>query len=202
MKNLIINNTINNIQKYYKYDDIKLKEIKYGLETLYLTIFKTIVVFIISALINTTKELLLIFIFYGLLRLTGFGLYAKRSIDCCISSLILFVGIPVLCKKLTIDINMASTILMIALILLFIYAPADTEKRPLINKKKRIIYKLLTSITTIVYIFIINLTKNITLQNTLFFSILIETLLVLPISYKLFGLKYNNYKNYKKGERK
>ena len=35
------------------------------------------------------------------------------------------------------------------------------------------------------------------LSNIITFSILLEAIIVLPISYKLFGLKYNNYLNYK-----
>jgi accessory gene regulator B len=82
---------------------------------------------------------------------------------------------------------------------MIIYSPADTEKRPLINKKKRIVYKVVTIIISIIYISIIFIKKDIYLSKILFFSIFLETLLVLPISYKLLGLKYNNYKRYKKG---
>ena len=38
--------------------------------------------------------------------------------------------------------------------------------------------------------------KDNILSNTLTFAILLEMVMVLPISYKLFGLTYNNYLNY------
>ena len=88
------------------------------------------------------------------------------------------------------------------LILIAIYAPSDTEKRPLIRKRKRIIYKVLTIIFTIIYIAIIVLTNNYYIKRLLFFSILLEVLLINPISYKLLGLKYNNYKEYRGKEDK
>ena len=44
MKNLVVNSIMNNITKYYNYDDTKLDEIKYGIESLYLTISKTIII--------------------------------------------------------------------------------------------------------------------------------------------------------------
>lgn len=199
MKELVVNGIMNNITKYYDYDNTKISEIKYGIESLYLTITKTIIIFIISFILNITKELMLLFVFYSLIRLTGFGVHAKKSWHCWVTSLITFVLIPLLIKYVTLNKEFLIISYTIFTLLLLEYAPADTEKRPLINKKKRIIYKVLTILLVISY-FIYSLIQkdNITIINTLYFSILLETLLVLPCTYKLFGVKYNNYKNYKK----
>ena len=83
------------------------------------------------------------------------------------------------------------------LVILAIYAPADTEKRPIYNKKKRNIYKLLTIIISTIYVLFIIFSKNIYMKNILFYSLLNQVILILPITYKLFGVQYNNYK--KKG---
>lgn len=199
MKELVVNGIMNNITRYYDYDNTKISEIKYGIESLYLTITKTIIIFIISFILNITKELMLLFVFYSLIRLTGFGVHAKKSWHCWVTSLITFVLIPLLIKYVTLNKEFLIISYTIFTLLLLEYAPADTEKRPLINKKKRIIYKVLTILLVISY-FIYSLIQkdNITIINTLYFSILLETLLVLPCTYKLFGVKYNNYKNYKK----
>ena len=79
MKNLVVNSIMNNITKYYNYDDTKLDEIKYGIESLYLTISKTIIILIGCIILKIVKPLLLLFIFYGIIRLTGFGVHAKKS---------------------------------------------------------------------------------------------------------------------------
>lgn len=199
MKELVVNGIMNNITKYYDYDNTKISEIKYGIESLYLTITKTIIIFIISFILNITKELMLLFIFYSLIRLTGFGVHAKKSWHCWVTSLITFVLIPLLIKYVTLNKEFIIISYTIFTLLLLEYAPADTEKRPLINKKRRIIYKVLTILLVISYLIYSLIQKdNITIINTLYFSILLETLLVLPCTYKLFGVKYNNYKNYKK----
>ena len=202
MKDIIINKIINSIKKYYNYDDIKLKEIRYGLESLYLSIFKIIVVIILSFFFKTTKELLLFFITYGLLRLVSFGAHAKRSIDCWIYSLLFFSLVPYLIKKIIIPFKITIFIILLSILLLSIYAPADTEKRPLINKKKRTVFKIVTIIISLIYSLIIILSKKIIIQNLLLFSLLIETILVLPITYKILGVSYNNYKKYKGKEDK
>lgn len=196
IKNKILDNLITRIRNIYNYDDIKLKEIRYGLESLYLSIFKIIVVIIISIFLKTTKELLLFLLTYGLLRLVGFGAHAKRSIDCWIYSLLFFCIIPFLIKKLVIDKLIIIILSIIMIIFLSIYAPADTEKRPLIHKKKRMIYKILSMIISIIYLVIIIFINNLYISKLLFFSIMMETILVLPITYKLLGVSYSNYKKY------
>ena len=70
MRSKIINSIMEQIKKYNNFDDIKLQEIKYGLETIYLTIVKTIIFILLAILLKTIKELLLFMLFYGIIRLT------------------------------------------------------------------------------------------------------------------------------------
>ena len=190
MKEVILYKTISNIKKYNNYSDTKLKEIKYGLETIYLTFFKIVTIIIINLLLGSLKELLLIFLFYGLLRLTGFGLHAKKSSHCWVASLLMFVILPNIVSLISIPKILQITLSSIGLILLF--------KRPIINETKRTVYKVLTILITVLYILYIIFTNDVYISNILMISILIQTFLVLPISYKLFGLEYNNYKKYER----
>ena len=200
MKNKILDYIINTIKSTYNYDDIKLQEIRYGLETLYLSIFKFIIVIILSIFIHTTKIICIFILLYGLLRLTAFGLHTKNSYQCWILSISIFTIIPLLIKYLIINNIFLYVISLILLLLIIKYAPADTEKRPLINPKKRKIYKILSIIITLIYLSIMYFTDIFIIKKLLFFSILLETLLISPISYKILGLKYNNYLLYKRKE--
>lgn len=202
MRSKIINSIMNQIKIYNNFDDIKLQEIKYGLETIYLTIVKTIIYILIALLLNTIKELLFFILTYGLLRLTGFGVHAKKSLHCWISSTIIFVIIPLLIKYVIINSNIIYAISIIFTTILIIYAPADTEKRPLINKKKRISYKIITAIISISYLILIIIINNNFIKHALLYSLVLEGFLVTPLIYKLFGVSYKNYKNYKRKESK
>ena len=199
MKERIIKGIIDNIRKESNYDETKLKEIKYGLETIYVSIVKLIIILIISIFLHTIKELCVFYLLYVLIRLTGFGLHAKNTIMCYLLTIPLFVIIPYLIKILALK-EILYYITIPFIIILAIYAPADTEKRPLINSKKRKIYKILTILISITYLTIILLKNNYLIKNSLFFSIILESILVLPITYKLLGLKYANYKRYKRKE--
>ena len=202
MKDLLINSIMNNIKKEKKYDESKLSIIRYGLSSLYLHITKLVVILTLAYILGIIVSLLKLLLFYSILRLTAFGLHAKKSSHCWITSITVFLLIPYLCENITINKYIMISLLFICYILIAIYAPADTEKRPLIHKKKRIIFKIITLITTTVYIVMLFFIKDNILRNIVFFSIILQTTFILPITYKIFGVKYGNYKSYKMNERR
>ena len=131
--------------------------------------------------------------------MTGFGLHASKSWACWITSLPAFVGIPYICKYISFSNNVLYVIAFISLINFIFFAPADTIKRPLIRKKRRIIYKCLTIVIGCGYIALMMISKNQFLISALAFSMLIEAILICPATYILFKLPYNNYKRYQNG---
>ena len=196
MKQLFLNYSIESIKRNYpNYDDQTLEEIRYGLEGIYLSLTKLVVISILSIILNIFYEMLIMLICFNILRTTGFGLHAKKSIQCWISSTIMFIFLPLISKYFVISkvVHIIFSILLLLLILL--YAPADTYKRPLIKKKKRVIYKIITTINTLILIIISFYTKS-TITNLILFGILIEVILTNPITYKIFHLPYQNYKTY------
>lgn len=197
MKKLIINKCMELVTTYNK--DLSQKDIdkiKYGLEGLYLTITKLIFIIIVSIILGIWKETLLLILIFNGIRLTAFGVHAKRSIDCLISSTLFFILFPIICIKLTIPLIVKIILFIPLTVLIGILAPADTEKRPIINKKKRKIYKILSIIISIIYMTIAIVIKDNTLSNCFIFAIVIQIIIMLPITYKIFGVSYNNYKTY------
>lgn len=198
MKNIFINKSLALINKYYpNYDDIKIAEIKYGLEGMYLTITKLVIIFSIALMLNIYKEMLLLLIFFNIMRTTGFGLHATKSWICLLSSTLIFIGLPFVSKIIIISLPIKIILGALAIILVYKYAPADTKKRPLINPKTRRKLKIKTIFrTTILMIFAIIIKNNI-ISNLVIFGIYTEIILIIPISYKIFNLSYNNYLTYK-----
>ena len=86
--------------------------------------------------------------------------------------------------------------MVISLLVLIRYAPADTSKRPLINKKKRNLYKLITIINSCIYILLLIVLKNNIISNYIVVGLLEASLMIHPFTYRMFQLPYNNYKNY------
>lgn len=196
MREFFINYSMKTIKKQFVYSDDKLDEIKYGLEGLYILITKSLIIFSIAALLGIVKELLILLLFFNILRFTGFGLHAKSSLKCLISSTTVFIGITFFCKFIIIPFELRLMICIFCLVSLILYAPADTEKRPLINKNKRVMYKIISIATGIIYTLLQFVNNNSFLINTATFSMVIECVLINPFVYKVLGFRYSNYKYY------
>ena len=88
-KKKFLNSSIRAIKKYYpEYDEEKLEIIEYGLESLYLSITKLIIIFGLSYYLGILLEVFLLSLSYNLIRFTALGMHASKSIHCLIISLI------------------------------------------------------------------------------------------------------------------
>lgn len=198
MKEKFINSSINFISKYQECDDLKLKRLKYGLEGIYSLIVKISVVILISIITKTLTETLLFILFYAGIRTFSFGWHAKSNIACWITTLLIYNIILYFIINIDYPIYIGYIILGISLISMLLWAPADTPKRPLIRKKQRLKSKIL-SITVLVLYAVIYVTINSNpLKNIILYSLLIQTILINPITYKITNTRFNNYKYYKK----
>lgn len=200
MKKNFLNYSVNIIASNYDFDDIRLEEISYGLETLYLTVTKLVVIFGLAYLLGILKEVVLLLLCYNLIRSTAYGLHASKSIYCLISSITLFIGGVYLSKYIaTIPLVIKIVLCTISIILLLKYAPADTVKRPLINAKKRKILKVKSCIKGIVYLILIVYFKDSVVSGYLLCGLVEAILMIHPFVYKIFSLPYDNYKEYNCG---
>ena len=98
MKKIFLQYAMTNISNNGNYSEEKLEEIAYGLEAIYLTITKMVVLFALAIILGIVKNFLLILIFYNLIRINAFGIHASKSIYCLISSIVFFIGGALLCK--------------------------------------------------------------------------------------------------------
>lgn len=183
-------------KQYPNYNEDKLDEIMYGIEGIYLTITKSIIIFSLALILGIFKELILLLITFNFIRLFAFGMHADNSLTCLIFSSAIFIGGTYLCKYITINNEILYLLYAVVLIIIIMYSPADTVKRPLIKKKKRIKFKILSIIVTIIYFIITLLIKNNLITNCLIIGLIIECILILPITYRVFKMPYKNYKNY------
>lgn len=194
MKINLINKTINFLSKYQNYSEEEVEKLKYGLEGIYLTYTKIIVILALAIILNMLKEVIAILIFFNVIRYFGFGVHAKKSSECLFSSILCFILLPYILLNVNITKEVMIIISIISMVDLALFAPADTIKRTFKNKKKRIIRKLLTIVVGILYILIAMLIKNNTLSKILIISVIIEAIIVNPITYKLLNQPFNNYK--------
>lgn len=184
------------IKQYPKYSKDKVDEIMYGVEGIYLTITKTIIISLIALILGVFKELIFLLISFNFIRLFAFGMHANKSWVCLIFSSVVFISGAYLCKILIIPKNILITLFLIVLLIISIYAPSDTVKRPLIKKKRRIIFKILSIAVVIIYFILTLIIKNNLFINAIIIGLIIECILILPTTYMIFKMPYKNYKSY------
>ena len=195
MKKKFLDVSISRIKKKYpEYNEDKIEIISYGLEALYVLMSKTIVIFSLALLLGIFKEVFLVFLFYGIIRTTAFGMHAEKSSHCYLISFTLFIGAALLCKYIDINYYIKLVLAVISLLILIKYAPADTCKRPLKNEKKRKLYKFITIINSCIYVLLIVFLKDNTISNYLVVGLLEASLMIHPFTYWVFQMPYNNYK--------
>ena len=196
MKDVIVNKSLNILNNTYVYDNDTFDRVKYGLEILYISITKMIVILSLSLIVGLLKETIITIILFNGLRTFGYGMHAKKSWHCYISSSLIFIVLPYIFININFTFIQKILISVLSLISFTLYAPADTHKRPLINKKHRTTLKIKTIVTCLIYILIMFMSKNTLLNNLILLSMVIESFVINPWIYKLCNMPYNNYKTY------
>ena len=184
---------MNYIKKNTNYDKAKLAEIKYGLEAIYLTFSKIIIILILAFILKIEKEMIIYMLIYNIIRMPSFGLHATKSWICLLSSTILFIGIPYLCIILTIPIILKIFIGIVGICFMLKNAPADTKKRPIVNKKRRKVYKIISTLLAIIFVYFTIIIKNNFISNCFLLALVMQNFMISPLVYRIFKLPYNNY---------
>ena len=199
MKNYIVNNSLNLIKKNNPtLDEVKLAEIKYGLVSIYLLISKLIIICIFAYLLGIIKEMIIFMSIYNIIRMPSFGIHASKSWICLIVSLTLSLGCTYLCLTLSLNIYIKCFIGIICLVEMYKNSPADTHKKPIVSPTRRMAYKTISVLLTIVFITLAIILNNNFLSNCFLIALVVQCFVISPFTYKIFNMPYNNYKTYQK----
>lgn len=189
MKDKVVNNVFEKIKKnnHRNFDDVKLEEIKYGLYGLYTLITKTTVIILLALILNMFDYFIVFLVFYCLIRSVGYGVHAKSNLQCWIFSTVLLLGIPYFFVKIEFSSLMKTILWSICFINYLIFCPADTEKRPMISKVRKLRFKLVALVISILYLILIFKFDN--LSSLILGGMLLEALLTNPLGYIIMGHK-------------
>lgn len=196
MKQAFLSRSMKFIIAYKSYTDEEIEKLRYGLEGLYLTITKLVVICTLAIFLDMVKDLFLLLILFNVIRFSGFGFHANKSSECLIFSTILFIGLPSFMKYFAFGNFVFAIVGGIGVIILAIYAPADTVKRPLPNVRKRKFRKIVTTCTAIIYMLLALFIHNTCINYLFIVAIILEAVMVNPFTYKIFGQPYRNYLAY------
>lgn len=199
MKEKFIASVVNLAKRNKEYTEEEVAIMRYALEGIYLTFTKILVITLIAALLGLFKEYIWFVLLYTPIRSVSFGWHANTTKECWVVSILAFILIPYIFSIITIN-EITKIILLTFSILGFVlYSPADTKKRPIVNKKRRLMFKVASLIITLVYCCYSFKHSNL-ISNLMIASLLYQSLLINPLIYKITHQEFNNYKTYNLNE--
>lgn len=189
---------VNSINSYLHKEGLELQKMKLGIEILLINISKFILIFIIAAKFNLLKESLFMSLIFVIIRRNAFGLHAKNSFVCTLVSLTIFVFGSYLSYYLKFNNYTVFIIFTIINILLYKYAPADTENHPLLGKNLREKRRKDALITGLILMILALIIPNNIIKTLMSLAAISAVILILPITYILLKRSYRNYEKYER----
>lgn len=196
MKNTFVNTSLNYLVRNNACSDKQINIFRYTLESLYSFMTKTCVVLVMALIFRTFAITFWLIVLYSLLRGFAFGLHASKNIYCWCITLFVYSFVPLLIKSIQFPTYLFYISYLIGIVFIMLWAPADTPSRPLLNKKKRKANKIFSLTLSIVYITSAFLINNSNYYEIISFLLLLESLCICPITYKIFKVPYNNYQKF------
>lgn len=191
MKEVFLKHSLQLITANREWDEESLEKIRYGLEGIYLTIVKLVILLALAIILNIERLFLINLVFFNILRFFAFGVHARNSTQCLITSTVMFIIFPILSTSIDFPLPVQIIIASICVLLFLLYAPADTHKRPQKNRKKRQFRKAFAVTIAIIYVLLIIMLKD--LNQIILCSLMTETIMILPITYRILGVPYKNH---------
>lgn len=199
MKEKFIASVVNLAKRKKEYTEEEVAIMRYALEGIYLTFTKILVITLIAALLGLFKEYIWFVLLYTPIRSVSFGWHANTTKQCWVVSILAFILIPYTFSIITIN-RITKIILLIFSIFIFaLYSPADTKKRPIVNKKRRLMFKVVSLIIIFVYSYYALNNSNL-ISNLMLASLLYQSMLINPLIYKISHQEFNNFKAYNLNE--
>ena len=177
-------------------NEIEYLKIKLGIESILINISKSLIVFFAAMFFQTLILTILAYVAYVAVRKFSQGLHAKSSVMCTIVSILMFVAVPYMVQNVVIDRLWVFLVGVGTTYLLYKYAPADTEKSPIIDYDVRKQLKWRSVGANIFLMFIALVVYNSMVRTMIVTGVVMQIIMVLPITYKILGRGYNNYEEY------
>lgn len=177
-------------------DDERAEVIMYGLQNIIGELPKGIIILIIAYILGIFKLTVISILIIAPYRCVSGGVHMKTHIGCIIYTLLLYSGSSLLGKYIVLTGNakimLAIAIWIFCMIMIKLYAPADTENLPILRKKERKQKQILSYIIITSEILIAIFIKNTTISGIIIFGDFIQTLTITRIAYKVTHNKYGH----------
>lgn len=175
----------------------RLEAINYGLQNIIGEIPKIFITIAIGFCLGVGNLTIISFLVISIYRCLAGGFHAKTHIGCITSTTLMYCGTAFLAKVIqfpSVYIRYITifAVWIFAMIMIKLYAPADTENVPILRKKERKQKQILSFIIASLELFAAAIIPNLIISNLMIFGILFETFTITRFMYKLTNNKYGH----------
>lgn len=183
-------------------DDERAEIINYGLQLLLGEVPKFFIMAFIAYILGVFKLSLITFLILLPYRAVSGGFHLKTHIGCIISTCTFYCGVAFLSKSIILD-DIVKYFFIIAvgvfgIIMIKLYAPADTENVPILSHNERRKKQMLSYFFFIGGLLISIFIKNNIVSNMIIFGYLVQTCMITRFAYTITNNKYG-YEVYQNG---
>ena len=180
-------------------DDERAEVINYGLQLVLGEIPKTFIIVAIAYVLGVLELTILALLLIMPYRTFSGGVHLKTHTGCIIGTSLFYVGTALLSKYIVLAQYVKYILIAItwifSMIMIKLYAPADTEAVPILRKKDRDLKRKLSYLTMTLTLVVAIFIKDCTTVNLLIFGTSFQTLMITKLIYKLTNNKYG-YEEY------
>lgn len=180
-------------------NDERAEVINYGLQLIIGEIPKLIIIITIAYILKVLDLSILVLILLLPYRTVSGGVHLQSHLGCIVATSVFYIGNAVLSKYIvltkTVEYIITGIVWMFSMIMIKLYAPADTEEVPILRKKERTTKKILSYIVMTLSLMASLIIKNTVISNLLLFGVLFQTVAITRLMYKITGNKYG-YEEY------
>ena len=174
--------------------------ILYGLQLIIGEIPKLFLMFAIGILLGLWWQTLLAFFLLLPYRICSGGFHLKTHLGCFICTNLFYCGNAILSTMWCFQSEISKYIVialvyLLGIIMISIYAPADTVNLPILTKKERKTKKILSYVFLTINMIVAIFVPNNTISNIMIFGTFIQTLTITRVAYKLTKNEYG-YEEY------
>lgn len=177
-------------------DDERAEVIMYGLQNLIGELPKGILILLISYIFGIIKLTLISMLVIAPYRGVSGGVHLKTHLGCIVTSFILYNAPALLGKYIILEgqakLIIALIVWIFCMIMIKLYAPADTENVPILRKKERTQKKIFSYIILSIELIIAILINNSVLAGIIIFGDFIQTLTITRGAYNITKNKYGH----------
>lgn len=177
-------------------NDERAEIINYGLQLIVGEIPKFLLLLLIAYLLKVPELSILALITISPYRMVSGGVHLKTHLGCLTATALFYIGNAFLSKFIILEqkerLVMCLAIWLFSMVMIKLYAPADTEAVPILRKKERRIKQILSYIIMTITLGISLILRNNTISNILIFGVLLQTVAITRFMYKVTNNKYGH----------